>query len=722
MATIEMIEPFAYGYLNCVRDDAEYKIASGMLKMAEHMKIYLDAEATFASFFRWEDEIAYRYSYGNGIQLRDFKLNARKEKYPELAFEIEELDRKLRPLVTDDMFEAALPDSVCRVKETGGTWKGPWGGHANPDFRMLLRLGTNGLREKNEIYRKINSEKSDFYDSLNLVLDAIELLGKRTRALALSLAERTTGDAKRRMMRVAEAFENIPENPPRSLFEAFQFFWLGATFDGIDSPGRFDYTMDEYYGKATREEQTELLCALWQEFKNVRIWNLCIGGSDEKGNYFHNQLTYDILEVARRYKYNTPNLTMRIAPNMPEELWESAAKTISSGIGMPVLYNDEVVCPALEELGIPDYDSHNYCMNGCNQIDIFGKSHMGLEDGELCLAKCLELTLFNGFSPKQNIQVGIETGDPCEFESYEDFYSAYKKQTEYIIEQGIEFAEIKQKIYAEYAPNPYRSMLIAGCVEKGLDYKNRGPVYGHGQILAEGIADTADSLAALKHFVYDTKKYTMKQLTEALKANFHGFDELYHDFSTYKKFGNDIDEVDNIASEIVDHFNRYLMTKRTFRGGVYTGGCSPFNRVAHYGALIGALPNGKKADSALLADSIGAVPGADMNGPTALLNSAMKYDQYKAKSGFILNLKFNKTVFGTERGMKAFISLAKTYFAGGGQQLSVAVLSADDLRDAQKNPDKYKNLIVRVGGYSDYFCNLSPELQENIIARSELNV
>ncbi len=722
MARLEMIEPFAFGYLNCEREDVEYKIAFGMYKMAEHMRIYLDESSVFASFFRWEDEIAYRYSYGNGIQVNELKLKQRMESYPELSSELEALDGRIRPLVTDYMFNAALSDDVNRVKDAGGIWLGEWGGHANPDFRMFLRLGTKGLRAKNAIYRQINSEKGDFYDSLDLVLDALELLGKRTRELALSLAGKCDGEKKKNMERIARAFENIPMNPPRDFFEALQMFWLGSLFDGVDSPGRFDYTMDDYYGTVSEDERRELLEALWQCFKEVRIWNLCIGGSDEKGIYFSNPITYDILEIARKYKYNTPNLTMRVSPSIPEDLWDSAVKTIASGIGMPALYNDAVVCPALEELGIPDYDSHNYCMNGCNQIDIFGKSHMGLEDGELCMAKCLELTLFNGYSPKQDMQVGIKSGDPAGFETYEEFYAAYKKQTEYIIDCGIEFSETKQHIYAEHAPNPYRSMLIAGCVEKGLDYKNRGPVYGHGQILAEGIADTADSLAAIKHFVYDAKKYTMSELISALKADFEGYSELYRDFSTYHKFGNDIDEVDGIAVSIVDHFNRYLMTKRTFRGGVYGGGCSPFNRVAHYGALIGALPSGKRASSTLLADSIGSVPGEDRGGPTVLLSSVMKYDQIKAKSGFILNLKFQRSLFDTDKGREAFKALAKTYFAEGGQQLSVAVLSTDDLKAAQKDPEQYKNLIVRVGGFSAYFCELSPELQENIIARSELAI
>lgn len=240
------------------------------------------------------------------------------------------------------------------------------------------------------------------------------------------------------------------------------------------------------------------------------------------------------------------------------------------------------------------------------------------------------------------------------------------------------------------------------------------------KILVEGIADAADSLAAMKYYIFETGKYTMSELIDALQNNFAGYEELYKDFSSFKKFGNDDDYVDSIAVDIVDHFFCYLRTKQTFRGGTYTGGCSPFNRVASYGEKIMALPNGKLADDAVLADSIGSVPGEDTNGITALLNSALKYPHSLAGSGFILNLKFNKSLFEHERGHLAAKALIKSYFADGGQQLSPMVVSCEELEDALIHPEKHKNLIVRVGGYSDYFIKLSPELQQNVIRRTYL--
>ena len=238
-------------------------------------------------------------------------------------------------------------------------------------------------------------------------------------------------------------------------------------------------------------------------------------------------------------------------------------------------------------------------------------------------------------------------------------------------------------------------------------------------MLTEGLPDTADSLAAVKHFVFDEKKYTMAELIDALGNNFEGYEELYSDFSTYHKFGNDIEDADEMYNEINEHIYRYFQTKQTFRGGTFGVGCSTFHRAPDYGYHLGALPNGKKKESRLLADSIGATPGCDVNGPTSLLNSVMKLDQYLATSGNVLQMKFSKNQFSTETGMAAFIALAKTYFAGGGQTLQINVVSREELLDAREHPENHANLIVRVGGFSQYFIKLDKELQDNIIRRTE---
>lgn len=715
---MKKLEPFAWGYIHSEKNDKEYRIANGIKTFAEEFEPVISTEDIFQAPLGAFSSYAVHYSRSDGIVLNERIKNRNAEGLTELK-ELEELNfyyDYFRPYETSRIISKVRTPVQEKLEINKCAWAAG-GGHSNPDYEMLLRTGTKGIREKIDLFRLVHTDKADFYDALSITLDAFEEVADKYRKKAYELSLSANADEKSVLLKISDAFSNIPRNTPRNFFEACQFFWLAFAFIDIDSPGLFDYALGAYYTDS--EEDYNCLCALWELFRKTRTWNLCIGRSDDFGKDHTNKLTYAVLRIAREKKYNTPNITMRVNKNTPSELWEAALDTLSTGIGMPAIYNDRSVCTALEAIGIPSSDAHLYCMNGCNQIDIFGKSHMGLEDGEISVAKALEFTLFRGICQFSNERLAPDTGDPESFTSFGEFLSAYKKQIEYLADYITETSNKAQEIFASEAPNPWKSLIVQGCIEKGLDYKNRGPVYGHGQVLTEGLPDTADSLAAIKHFIYDTKKYTMKELISALKNNFSGFDELYIDFSNYDKFGNDIEEVDNIYSDITAHIYRYFQTKKTFRGGVFGVGCSTFHRAPDYGFHCGALPNGKKKGGKLLADSIGATPGNDVNGPTALLNSVMKGNQYLATSGNVLQMKFSKAQFNSPEGRQAFTALTKTYFEKGGQTLQINVVSREDLINAKKNPGEYKNLIVRVGGFSEYFTRLAEPLQDNIIKRTE---
>lgn len=713
-----IIEPYAVGFLNADKyEDMDYKIACGLLNYAKFMPITVNAGDFYVGEFDAED-CGVKSHYFQTISVNEEILKKEMEEYPHYREELDYILEKMLPLAGGRVFMEVRTEGEARLMDMKACWGGEWGGHGNPDYETFLKIGTTGIIAKIEEYRKKNPGKDAFYDALVISMQALEILAERYSMQAYKQSLYAEGKEKEHLLRISKCLKHCPKNPPRDFFEACQMFWLCFLFMGSDSPGRFDQFMIDYYKLSPKREVRRCLERFWPLFLKTRTWNLCISGSDEKGNDMTNELSYMILETCRKFKLRVPNLTMRVHMNTPERLWDEAIKTIATGIGMPVLYNDECVCRMLKSLEIPDYDAHDYCMNGCNQIDIMGKSHMGLEDGEVSLIKCLELTLFNGQCQYSKENIGLSTGETEKFADFAQLMDAYKKQVEFITDASVSMANKAQQIRAELNPNPFRSCLIQGCIEKGKGYSSGGPLYNHGQILAEGIADTADSLAAIKYYIYETGKYTMKELKEALAADFVGYDELYRDFSGFKKFGNDDDYVDQICADIVEHFFRYLMTKRTYRGGTYTGGCSPFNRVANYGAKVKAMPNGKHADETTLADSIGAVPGEDKSGITALLHSVLKHKHSLAGSGFVLNLKLYKSLFENERGHEALKSLMKTFFAGGGQQISPMVVSPEELQDALIHPEKHQNLIVRVGGYSDYFVKLTPELQENIVKRS----
>lgn len=691
---------FAEGFLDEKGSMIE-KTAAGMKAMAAEMPIRLEGNGLLAAAMT--SELPVNYTFGGSVVCD-------KDRVPE------ELYAAMEPYIVDKKIGEAYTEAEAWAQGEMLCWGGGWGGHSNPEYGMLLSLGTGGLRERLALYKKLNPGREGFYRALSMTLDALEILGERTARLALEEAEKAEGERKNHLLRLAGAASRVPKAPANDFYEAVVAFWLAFTFDGVDSPGRFDQYMRPYYEKSDPADARNIMEALWEEFYRTRTWNLCLSGSDADWNDQTSDLTYLVLDCAEKARYNTPNLTLRVHRNTPEKLYHRASEVIATGIGMPALYNDEAVVPALEELGIPSEDAHRYCMNGCNQIDIMGRSHMGLEDGEVSLIKCLELALNGGVSTMTGRRLGPET--PTCFQCFEDVYAAYRKQVEAAVDMTVAMANRAQALRGRYGNNPLRSHLILGCVEKGVDYRAGGPIYNHGQILTEGLADTADALAAIRHFAFATKEIPMETLRQTILDNFEGHEAMRIKLRSYQKFGNDADAVDELAADIQKHFFSYLLTKRTWRGGIYGGGLSTFNRTASYGQMTGANANGRKSGDAMLADSIGAEPGMDRNGPTAAILSAAKYDQSLAKSGFVFHLKFEKSLFATENGLENFITLWKTYFRKGGQQLSVNVVSRDELLDARVHPENHRNLIVRVGGYSEYFWKLPDDLQENIIERS----
>lgn len=714
------LEPFGRGFVNCESESKAVKIGAGLINCAKELPLNIDLQRGVCEFTVWDQAINFTFSHS--VSCNSSLLNKIISENPEDAEELMLIKEKAWPYLKH---ETCLWDCFTQQQKEHESakdlWAGYWMGHCVPKYADIAIHGTDGYRAKIEKYRKLNPGKDDFYDSLMMLLEAIDIFGERFYNLAEDKLKTETDETHIEMLNnIKRTFSHAPKQPCKDFVEAVIMFVMMFRVEGGDAPGHFDQYMYDFWKVTDEKEAKKYLGYLWDYFLKLGgTMNLCISGSDENWNDISNDLTYAILEVTAEKAYRTPNLTMRCHRNTPDKLLRAAHKSIATGCGLPVIYNDEAVCPALESLGIPSDDAHRYVMNGCNQIDIQGKSHMGLEDGEVFLAKAVEYTLFNGYSPYKQKDLSIKTGDPTEFKTYDEFYAAVIKQLDYLTDTVTAKSNAAQELFAKEAPNPFRSAFIEGCIEKGLEYKNGGPLYGHGQILAQGIAETADALAVIKKYVYEEKRFTMAELIDALSKDFEGYEELNHFLRNCElKFGNDIDYVDEIAKGVVDHFNTYLRTIPTYRGGYFTGGCSPFNRTANYAKTLGAFPNGKRKDEYIIADSIGSTPGKDINGPTALMNSCLKFDHTLPASGFILNLKFDKQMFNSEAGADGFIALCRSYFGQKGQQLSITVVSLEDLLDAKVNPQNHKDLIVRIGGYSARFIDLSPELQDNVIART----
>ena len=721
MVNLAQIDPFLYGYfLNETLEHGE-RVGLALLHAAKNIEIRFSRRLLPETAF----ETRYGssgYSPSEGLWFNRDGILKLAEDFPGhseiLHYYIQELN------IFRSKAKRLYSGPTEALNFSGAEWGGGWGGHSNPDYGRIVNFGTDHIRAIIAENCGKHPGEEWFYRSCGYVLEAMDILGERYRGCALENADKCESAEDRAFyLRMAKAFETVPKKPAYDFMSAMCAFMLVFALDGSDSPGRFDqYMYPAYLKTEDREEIADLLDRLWDYFHDHRSWNLCISGSDEYWNDETNELTYDILAMVRKKCYQTPNLTCRVHRNTPDRLWNAIADTLATGTGLPALYNDDTVCAALEKIGISPEDSHDYCMNGCNQIDILGKSHMGLEDGEVIFTKCLEFALHNGVNAMNGETVSVETGDPRTFATYERFERAFMDQLEYVTYCACSSANVWQHMRGVFEPHPLRSCLIEGCLEKGRDYRNGGPIYNHGQILAEGIADTGDSLYAVKKLVYDEKKYTMAELIDALNANFEGYEQIHHDFRSCEKFGNDVEAVDRITARALNRFFAVLKRSNTYRGGVFTGGCSTYCRAAGYGQKTAALPNGKRRGEPLLADSIAATPGRDTNGPTAQIKSVLKYNHSEACSGFVFQNKFEKKMFCSEKGKAAFIALAKAYFAGGGQQYTITVVSPEDLLDAKEHPENHRNLIVRVGGYSDYFVNLDDALQNSVIERTFMNM
>jgi len=725
------LDPFSHAYMSSVGESHFVRLARA---------IYA-GWATMPAIIAEDDLIVGRmagrsiggFSFGSGISCDTGYAEELMQEHPDRKEELKRIVEFWRDKTVGSHIHWAEDEGYLSGQNV--YWAG-WGGHAILDFTRILESGTDGLRERirNAMYNDEDDddgEKQLFRKSLLMMCDAIGVFAQNYAQKAHEMAlEETRAKRKRELEEIAEICSRVPQKGASSFKEALQTFWFIHLLDGNDSPGRFDQYMYPYYKRdvdnhaITQEEAQSLLDHLWKRFNDVRSWNLCVGGLKPDGADGTNDLTFMCMEATRRCQKVAPNLSLRLHKDSPDEVWMKAIEVIETGVGMPALYNDDVLVPAMMRYGITEEDARDYAMNGCSQVDIQGKSHMGLEDGEVNLLKCLELALNNGFDPLHERQIGpktfrlsslrIETRD--NFQSFDDVVTAYKQQVKYATMRVCNVANIVQKAHAETSPNLFRSLFIDDCIEKGINFKAGGPRYNHGQILTQGIANTADALAVIKKLVFEEEKITMDELMDAMKNDFP--DEQFRQMliNGAPKYGNDDDYVDSIAEEIVDHFYTELNKHKTWRGGTYGGGSIVFVRAVSFGSKVGATPDGRRART-ILADSVGPTRGLDKNGPTSMFKSVAKTPQVLAQSTYLLNVKFTPSVLRENK--EKVIALFKTYFAEGGQQIQVNVVDRETLLKAKSDPDSYRNLVVRVGGFSAYFTQLSNELQDCIIARTE---
>ena len=595
--------------------------------------------------------------------------------------------------------------------------------------------------------REAYDKKADL-EAMAIACDAMIVYGKRYAELARKMAAETTDEQRKKdLLLIAENCDVVPEHAPKTFHQAIQMYWfvhVGITTElntwDAFSPGRLDQHLNPFYerdveeGRLTREGAQELLECMWVKFNNqpappkvgitlkesgtyADFVNLNTGGIRPDGQDGVNEVSYIILDVMDEMKLIQPSSNVQISRKTPQKFLKRACEISRKGWGQPAFYNTEAIIQELLNAGKTIEDARLGGTSGCVETGCFGKEAYVLT-GYINLPKILELTLNNGFDKYTGKQVGLETGDPREFKTYEELFEAYKKQLHYMVDVKVRGNAIIEKICAEHMPCPLMSSIVDDCIAKGKDYQRGGARYNTRYIQGVGIGTITDSLSAIKYNVYDNEKFSMDTLLKAMEANFEGYEaELNMVKNKTPKYGNDDDYADDIMKEVFNLYHGEVTGRPTVNGGEYRVDMLPTTCHVYFGEVMGASPNGRLAEKPV-SEGISPEKGGDTNGPTAVIKSCAKMD-HLITGGTLLNQRFAPSVVQGEEGLDNMANLIRAYFNMDGHHIQFNVFDKNVLLAAQKNPDEYKDLIVRVAGYSDHFNNLSRALQDEIIGRTE---
>lgn len=681
-------------------------------------------------------------------------------------------------------------------------------GHVCVDYGKVLDIGFTGIiREAAEAKAKMERndpeyiKKSEFYDAVIITYTAAINFAHRYAQKALELAQvEMNPTRKAELLQIAKNCANVPEKPAANFYEACQAFWFVQLIMQLESsghsisPGRFDQYMYPYYAadqEIAPDFAQELIDCIWIKFNDINktrddisdqafagyavFQNIGVGGQDSKGVDATNEISYMCMEAASHVKLPAPSFSIRWHEGTPDEFLYRACEVAREGTGVPAMYNDEAIIPAMLNRGVSLEDARNYCIIGCVEPQAPHKTEGWHDAAFFNIAKVLDITLNNGMCDGK--QLGPQTGDITTFKSIEDFFDAYQKQMEYFVFYLAESDNCVDYAHMEMCPLPFESALVDDCIARGKSVQEGGAIYNFTGPQAFGVADNADSMYAIEKNVFLDKKITLEELQDALKNNFgeavgatgepgcvstagdkSAMEQKVYDVvrqvlaasgsvdltslglgeaaapacsgntSRYAQirqllmnsphFGNDEDCVDMMGKRCASIYSDEVEKYTNPRGGQFQAGCYPVSANVLFGKDVGALPDGRLAKHPL-ADGVSPRQGMDTDGPTAAACSVAKLDHEKFSNGTLYNQKFLPTAVAGDEGIKNFAAVVRTYFQRKGMHVQFNVIDKDTLIDAQKHPENYKDLVVRVAGYSAQWTVLAKEVQDDIISRTE---
>ena len=622
------------------------------------------------------------------------------------------------------------------INEAGGI------GHFLPNYEKMIRLGVEGY------LKEMEGKNGDFHTASRIACKALLILADRFADEAQRAAASQKDEARAAELKeIARICRKVPRQPAETLQEALQSLWfthMGANMEGLNSAisfGRIDQYLYPYYeadlkaGRITPDAARELL--LLFSAKAVEhvfllsertsqyhggylvVQAAIVGGIDREGNDAVNDLTYLFLDVMEQFGLRDPNYQARVHKDCPQPYLRRVVEVVRKGNGVPALFNDEASIAALTSHGYPLTEARNYAVVGCVELALPGKSFFSTDAGLFNLPLCLELALNRGRRFGKLTRLGASTADARSFTNIDQVIAAFRAQVDFMVARMIGDLQMMEKGNRDYHPTPLSSMLVDGCIESGKDVTAGGALYNSSGVQGVGVADVADSLAALEDVVFRKKKYKMDEVLKALFSNFVNAPVLRAELQKAPKFGNDNALPDDYANLTAKIYHDALGKHKNIRGGAYVSGFYSVTCHVAFGKRMPALPSGRAAGDPL-ASSMGPSNGKDRLGPTAMLNSVAKVDPRFAMNGYALNLRFDPETVAGEKGANVLSALVKGFFSQGGMEMQFNILDPEMMEDARLHPGKYPGLVVRVAGYCAYFDDLPDASKAEIIARTRL--
>ncbi|MBM7854177.1 formate C-acetyltransferase [Desulfohalotomaculum tongense] len=691
---------------------------------------------------------------------------------PQDPYEISEEDKRILREEIFPYWEGKSLDEVCQKQyEEAGIWSFSGesfvsdlsyhqingGGDTCPGYDVILiKKGINGVRQEAiDRLSKLSMENPDdidkiyFYKAAIETCDGVLTYAKRLSDYAKELADRENDLARQKeLYKISEILTNVPANPPRTFHEALQSIWILESLFMLEenqtgiSIGRLDqyiypmFKADMEAGRMNKLEAFELLgcfiikCSeiMWLNSEQGAKYfagyqpfiNCTVGGQKRNGGDATNELTYLIMDAVRFTRMYQPSLACRIHNKSPQKYLKKIVEVVKAGLGFPACHFDDTHIKMMLAKGFSIEDARDYCIMGCVEPQKSGRIYQWTSTGYTQWPIAIEFVLNRGVMKWSGIKEGLDTGDLDNFKTYEEFDAACKRQIEHIIRLSAIGTIISQRVHRELAPKPLMSLLVEGCMEKGTDVTSGGALINYGPgLIFSGLGTYADSMAAIKKLVFDDKKYTLKQIRDALDANFEGYETIRTDCLNAPKYGNDDDYADMIAADIIV-WTEQVHRKFKMLYSHFSHGTLSISNNTPIGKITGATANGRLAWTPL-SDGISPTQGADKLGPTAIIKSVSKLSCESMNIGMVHNFKLLRGILETPEGENGLITLLRTASILGNGQMQFSYVDNEVLKKAQIEPDKYRDLIIRVAGYSAYFVELSKEVQDEIISRTVLD-